>query len=660
MKNYLISLGLIIFSASLQAQENQDSIFAHFDSLEIIAHPIQSHFRYTNNKLVISRASLELAATFDDPSRVLIRHVGISSANDQANGIIYRGLPSDLIKWSINGAEIVNPNHLSNAGTYSDVSSISAGGVLAIPFDVISKFSFNGSPASANLPTSLSGISDIEFNGVSENFLKLGLLGMEAGFQSHGKIKLKGHARYSTVGLLSDLGINFDGESIKFQDLFLQAQLNDNLNLISIIGFSENHHSPIDDPMLAMTQKDLENVDYESLISIQGVNYKTQSMEHSLFFSYKKDERNSDFILLHPGLEKANMFFEDMKLSYYGVIKKNFKLSNMAFGLNTTWNKSDYIYLDYSFLIANIEYNKGYILAKPFLNFTKILNSKSWDISYQLSMAAQYDNLNNELSFEPLFNFQMIRHNHILQLNAGMASQMQDPRIYGLRDYGTYVNLQLHRGKSANFSLSYKYVEGEQDLIFMVRSFYHHLYSIPSDGILTPTINGIDQFHPAQFNDSTSALSYGIELMIDKEFSNGYYMNINATYFDAKDKGDSKNSINLRNNYQFIYNISASRQWDLKSGKAFLLSMGGHYRGGIFETELFEDRSYQQTKLGNYLRVDMRASYKWKKNALVLDVQNITNRENDAYNYKDYWLDEKVLKKQLGIIPILSYRRTFN
>ena len=175
-----------------------------------------------------------MAATFGDPSRVLYRSPGISMANDQANGIIHHGLPGELNTWTVYGAEIINPNHLSNAGTRDDQSSLAAGGVLALPFEVIEQLSFSSTPRNASTYNSLSGLMDLSFSDNGDSFVKAGLLGMEAAYQSKGKSKFKAHGRYSTVGLLSDMGVDFDGESINFQDLFLSFRPSDNIRVFGI------------------------------------------------------------------------------------------------------------------------------------------------------------------------------------------------------------------------------------------------------------------------------------------------------------------------------------------------------------------------------------------------------------------------------------------
>ncbi|MCY1310444.1 hypothetical protein D9M70_606320 [compost metagenome] len=68
-------------------------------------------------------------------------------------------------------------------------------------------------------------------------------------------------------------------------------------------------------------------------------------------------------------------------------------------------------------------------------------------------------------------------------------------------------------------------------------------------------------------------------------------------------------------------------------------------------------------KYDDYFRLDLRAYIKKTKKrgseTISLDIQNLTNRENAAYNYFDTYLMKVVQKKQLGLVPMLNYRWEF-
>jgi len=48
-----------------------------------------------------------------------------------------------------------------------------------------------------------------------------------------------------------------------------------------------------------------------------------------------------------------------------------------------------------------------------------------------------------------------------------------------------------------------------------------------------------------------------------------------------------------------------------------------------------------------------------RNNTLALDLQNVANQKNAAYNYYDSQKGQILQKTQLGLIPILSYRVEF-
>jgi len=44
---------------------------------------------------------------------------------------------------------------------------------------------------------------------------------------------------------------------------------------------------------------------------------------------------------------------------------------------------------------------------------------------------------------------------------------------------------------------------------------------------------------------------------------------------------------------------------------------------------------------------------------LILDIQNLTNTRNEGYFDYNHTTNEEFVKKQLGLIPVISYRREF-
>ncbi|MBK8392135.1 MAG: hypothetical protein IPL23_23975 [Saprospiraceae bacterium] len=177
---------------------------------------------HTDKAITLSQKDfLRLASSFDDPSRLVIKAPGFTGSNDQNNALSFRGMPSQYYKWQINGMDVVNPNHLANAGTLADVAATNSGGVNMVSGQLIKQYNFDlpGSISNSN-QNQLSGISNMIFADSLGTFGQASLLGLEAGVGLNvGGTNVFANYRYSFTGLLADFGVNFGGESIKFQDL---------------------------------------------------------------------------------------------------------------------------------------------------------------------------------------------------------------------------------------------------------------------------------------------------------------------------------------------------------------------------------------------------------------------------------------------------------
>jgi hypothetical protein len=69
------------------------------------------------------------------------------------------------------------------------------------------------------------------------------------------------------------------------------------------------------------------------------------------------------------------------------------------------------------------------------------------------------------------------------------------------------------------------------------------------------------------------------------------------------------------------------------------------------------------TQQADFFRPDLRIYWRKSKaeysRMLSIDIQNFANYENEAFRYYDSFLDKVVVKKQLGLIPMINYRWEF-
>lgn len=626
---------------------------------EIHSHPIiivaPYHISQSNpTQISIQGRYANVAGSFDDPSRSLIRFPGFSNPNDQANGIVYHGLPADMMKWTMDGAEIVNPNHLANAGTLSDQSSPTSGGVLSLSQEMIQKFDFHMAPYEANQTNALSGVADIQpinHHRRQRGFFKIGLLGLEGGYMDS---KVAAHYRYSTVGLLSNLGMDFGGEKIVFQDLFAKYKILDSdkhsLSLTTILGQSSNDKDTIENAADAMEFKDLQEIRYANDIGIVGLTYSgnpsnSVSTKSALYFSINNSEHSET-----DPLQNVRRIYskETYKLSYAGEIRKKLSdESSLYYGVNTTY-ENRYIYTSgnriYVYPFLGYDYQDSSVSFNMVggLTYGNIIPVHNHEIIPEGSVRLAYDFGDMEVGFISSHNSQAST-----QESVNLPLIDRSPRLY-------------HRMRSFNNALFWRFSPSER-LSFTAKGFYQRLSDL-SSGRGFSSIDG-----PIQGNfyeDQGKAKSYGLDIKLDKQFDNFLYASLSATIMDIKKK--NREDVDYTTgvyNYGYIVNSVISKYF---LRRQLYIHIGGIYRGGEL-TQFPPDEigpdifpvPKELERLTAYFRIDARVKYKFGRSELVLDIQNLTNRQNDAHFYFDRLTDQYGLRKQLGIIPILSWKYTF-
>lgn len=650
---FLVVVLTLLNPVLTEAQVTADSVQLEYasDTLDLIYYPLKTYLRASSKAIEIGRESREFAATFQDPSRVLYRVPGVSLDNDQNNSISYRGIPPEYVQWSFYGAEIVNPNHLTNAGRISDESSPSSGGVLGIPFDVIHRFSFYGSPASLIAQSSSGSIADFNFSNRSDSFIKLGLLGMEAAIQTEGRFETKAHFRYSFVGLLGDLGVDFDGESIKFYDGFVRTKLNENLSVIVSAGRSTNDRQPAADSSQVKTLQDLYTIRFRSQFFIAGLEHQSANTHHALFYSRSLDEREAIF----EQLQGIDQVFEDNqseseaeKVSYagsYNWYANNSVLKAIArFGYSLNKFERDGLELtgknNHAFLGLSWEGVKRYDRVK---------------ISFRPELGLQYlFDYSGALRVEPSFFWELNDGNHYITFKASRRYRRQR---YTEVDSKDLIASRIDRNDA--LSLEYRLQVEKHGLIAAVRAYkinHTHPHFTVEYLLYRNSTNWTGSVLDNIWMEGQTNRSKGIEWMLDKSWGKDWHTQINYGLLDVRNVDEE-----IEGNFDFGYTMNAmlSKLFHFKNGKTLLMNMAYHGRGGMVQYFPPETFAWSKRKLGDYKRLDLRLEFGNDKSSWILDIQNVAGFENEAYYYFDAYLDRTLLEKQLGTIPVLSYKRVF-
>ena len=178
------------------------------------------------------------AGAFNDPARLVSSFAGVNSNAEGDNDIVVRGNSPKGILWRLEGVEIPNPNHFADEGS-------TGGPINALNSNMLANSDFFSGAFAPEYGNALSGVFDMKYkkgnNQTREYTASASTLGID--FTAEGPFK-KGYNgsyianyRYSSLQLISDLGVIDFGGVPKYQDAALNVNLPLNKdNHLSIFG----------------------------------------------------------------------------------------------------------------------------------------------------------------------------------------------------------------------------------------------------------------------------------------------------------------------------------------------------------------------------------------------------------------------------------------
>lgn len=668
---YIVTILFTLFFGVGYSQVDQDSTLQErVEELEISSARV-----YEDGTVRLSRKQfLTMAGALEDPTRLLIKTPGISTANDQANSVIYHGMPAQYHQWSLYGARILNPNHNSNAGTISDLPSTSAGGVNMMSGQVIGSLEFNGNPSEKSLG-SLAGISNIKFRNPYKSGLttNLSLIGLEAGYdKKFGKDNLMVNYRYSTVGVLTGLGLDFGGERINYQDLttkYSMKRRSGDYSFYLTAGANSTRKDSFE-RALVTEFKDLQKSDYEAKILIGGMNHSYTNDKYEINTTIngsrrvvdKKAEAN---IPINSNTEYKNR-------ATLVSLNHNYtrKLGGWKIGYQVeSWLEDQFLFKffpsDLEGLSIERKINRTSLSFQPTINVGVDL-LRNLTLHSTLGVTTQYtgENLIDVIGHIGI-KYQVGELN--VNLSASRAAQNQAIEL-------ALDSFSLRNNVSNNVNLDIRY-KG-----FGVNIFRHHLEGLSQRGSRFEIISlqNLDNL-PLVYDGGPNNIVLSVDKPVIQGFSlytdhslMGININSNLTLQNSRAGygfGIASGYSILPMDYRFILNTIASKEWSFRSKKKFGISASVHMRGGETQLSISKSSSKEwgytefihsvppQIRLSDYYRADLRIYYKpSKRSTISLDIQNVTNRQNDAFYYYEPLTGESTLRKQLGLIPILSWR----
>ncbi len=648
------------------------------------------------------------AATFYDPARLVQSLPAVSGTNDQNNNVSVRGVSPSWNQWYLEGVEIANPNHTTNAGTFSDQPTQNGGGVNILSAQMLSTSNFLYQTYGTQYGNALGGIFDMNLrtgnNQKRESTAQASLIGFDFSTEgpfSPGKGSYLVNYRYSFTGLLAAMGVDFGGEEIKFQDLAFNLNFptkKGDLKIFGMGGLSSNDFERPIDPDDIEEEKDFYNIKYSGTMAAVGTRYNTRigsnlNLSKTLIYSLNHASRDQFLDSLEfPVLELVNENTQNIdKLS--GNLMLSSKIGNnsdLSFGLSYVMTKASLFTADSlrvgfgNVVKRNVDQTQW--LLQPYMNYHQLIGD-SWDFDFGARL--MYHDLSGDFKILPRISaLYWINDNNRLSITGAVFGQTNTTDVqFGFLQNNDNPNEDLPLMYSRNYSFAY--TRFSNGLTLDAELFFNEFENIPiavqnqSPASLEVPIFSIfnsDGDIPAYLLTAEgTASTYGLQASVEKRLEKAWYYLIGGSYYNSSYAAGNGQEYDSRWNGQYNANATFGREFNRapKKGKKRTLNLNARilYQGGFNENEINDGLSesnsaeiYDYTRPFNFtapdfFRIDFRASWTVEKEnytrTLSLDIQNASNNANYAFRYFDNFTGQIERKDQLGLIPLLTYRVEF-
>ncbi|MCB9163637.1 MAG: TonB-dependent receptor [Flavobacteriales bacterium] len=628
--------------------------------------------------------SLRYPATFFDPARLAMSYAGVAGTNDEANHFSVRGNSPAANSWLLEGAEIVTPNHLTNAGTPNDLPTLTGGGTTILSAQMLGSSRLLTGGMAARYGNALGGIMDLSLRkGITDRrayTVQAGLIGID--LSAEGPFKVGGRAsylinyRYSTLGLLGAMGVPLGDEVITFQDLAFTVDLplgeRSGLRLFGMGGNSSNRFDRKDSTEWEY-DKDSRDIDYTAQVGAAGLSFHTRIAERAIWrttvaLSANEQGRTREDSPIRGLSYRDSTGLYERKLSAHSAIHWSIGArNNLRFGLSA-------VDRDLSKVLYNVGERTSTLLLRPYFEWSHDLTEA---LAFDLGVVyASYD-LDEHGVPEPRFTMRWrVDQRHHVMISGGQRSQMPQLQSYYRQLFPPFID---NRGIGPILAQDASVrIERQGDRVTIsATAFMQRLTKVPVDvnsiisqGTGTSMLNTWEGLVGAQLADEGKGENQGVELALERRFHRDWFLQVNGTWLQMQYTGKDGRLQPGRWDVGTIANTVAGREWAKQSeGRKRTWGVSGRINttGGQRYTPVLEEAMPLPTpyskRYNSTYRMDLRIYLKRERHGRTgmwaLDLLNATNAQNEAYRYYDQRKGEVVTRYQLGLIPNLSYRVEF-
>ncbi len=637
------------------------------------------------------------AAAVNDPARMASSFAGVISTDDGNNHISIRGNSPNGLLWRMEGVEIPNPNHFAIPGS-------SGGGISILSAQVMSNSDFMTGAFAAEYGNALSGVFDIRLrkgnNERPEYTIQAGFLGLDAAAEGPFKKGYNGsylvNYRFSTLSVLSKMGVNVGDGITNFQDLsyniFLPTNKYGNFSLFGFGGLSSQEFKSDKDSLSWESESERYSSDFNANTGATGITHslilgndtwiKSAVVVSGVGLNYHETRVENDYSekQMHSEISNQDKITFTSTLSHKFSARHNIRagaiINRIGYKVDQHMYDQDVDALEHTINNTGNTYTTQLFIQSKY-NLTEKLALYSGLHSFMLTY-------NSTWSIEPRASLKYeIDNRQSVSVGYGLHSQLQPVGTYfaTLSD-GSHPNESLGFSKSHHLVGAYDRQLNET-LRFKSEVYYQHLFDIPVRSDIENSfsmINVSDGYGTDPLENKGTGTNYGLELTLEQFLKKDYYFLFSGSLYDSKYKGSDGVERNSRYNGGYGLSFTAGRE--ISTGTRFKkrvigLNIKTIYRGGFRDTPIdleasaalpgqgavyMEDQAFS-IKYPAYFRTDIRVSVKRNRlhstQTLALDIQNVSNHKN-IYG-KFYNEESNSLKTyyQTPLIPVLSYRIEF-
>lgn len=651
----------------------------------------------------------KFAAAVNDPARMATAYAGVVGADDGGNSIVIRGNAPNGLLWRMEGVEIPNPNHFSDLGT-------AGGGISILSAQLLANSDFLTGAFPAEYGNALSGVFDLRLrrgnNTKREYTVQVGVLGVDVAAEGPILKRYDGsflvNYRYSTLGLLSKLGLNIGTGVNVFQDLsfnvYLPTRRAGTFTFFGFGGLSSSKVSAPTDSTQWTYDYDRYNEDFRANTGAAGLTHtlpigRRMLLKTVLLASGYGNRYRSD------ALQPADNYFASERTNEAYTTQKRILSSTLTYKINGRHTIRTGLIgsqLQYDLAQKSWEPEQSRVLTRVRVNdqtgTVQAFGQWNYRLSEKLTINAGLHYLrlmlNGTSTLEPRGSVQWaFAPNQSVSIGYGLHSQLQNPATYfvmpadsagaenspqpdGPGVNGTASNRNLGFTRSQHYVLAYDRRLTDH-LRLKVETYYQRLSRIPVSARQRDAfaiINRFDGFTDQLLANTGRGRNYGLELTLEQFLHNGLYFLLSSSLYSSEYRASDGIWRNTRWNGCHAQSLLVGKEWGSGSN-VFGLNLKLSYYGGyrttpinmaeserLGETMYVDGQSFTE-QLPAYFRPDIRLS--WKRNrprstrTLSLDVQNAVNRQNVYNRYFDPASGTVKTYYSTGLIPVLSYRVVF-